>query len=344
MGLSPMRCSPGAVTFLSCVLLVCARLSGASAQPVPDAAPEDSRDLALIETETRGVDPVVGRFFNQRIKRFAAALGYRVRAPQDAREAMTRFGLGYPPSPSELWTLMHALSAKRVVFATVWISGGQYAFRLQVGSADGAGPYFSEATVTPADLLSRLEETLTEVLPPPGMRFEVPGASAALAQDAAEGALYFDTAGPPPVPVPRHRPWRLAMHGDTAFGFSSDGFRNHTLGARLDYRFDRELALGAYVGYANLAGRDGRVASLLAYLQFEDRVPINRRGTLHVPLRLGLGYLAKNGPVMRLAAGFGFNMGDQAEATLELLAPTFWLTQETLLFSLDLGVEVGFKL
>lgn len=300
--------------------------------------------LLLVETETQDIDPVVGRFVNARVAALAEDLGYRVAAPKHTREAMVRLGITYPPTMVDLWTMMHAEGASRALLVSVWSAGGRYALRVAVGSADGSGPYYAEGQGDRALVLEALARAVAEALPAPGQVFEGADPETTLEREAQEGTQYYDTAGPRPPPSPRHRPLRLVLHGDTSFGFSRDDFRNHSVGGRLDYRIDPELAIGAFVGYANLKGRDGRASSLVAYMQLEDRVPLTRSGSVQVPLRVSLGYLAKNGPLLRLAAGVGFTLGERVDVAIDLLTPTFWLTPQSLLFSLDLGLELGVRL
>jgi hypothetical protein len=122
-----------------------------------------------------------------------------------------------------------------------------------------------------------------------------------------------------------------------------DRFAGALLGARLDYLMGPSLYLGAYAGYANLPGYDGeRAHSALGYVQLEHRNRISE--LIGVPLRLGLGYLLRNGAVLRLSSGLSLRLTQRLQLELDLIAPTFWVTPDTILFSLDLGVELGFVL
>jgi hypothetical protein len=130
---------------------------------------------------------------------------------------------------------------------------------------------------------------------------------------------------------------------DFAFGASRDFFFNALVGARIDYRITPDIRVGAYLGYANLRGKDGRASNLLMLAQIEDRVRISASTDLRVPLRLGIGYLPQNGPVVRLAAGLGFPLGSRWEMTFDLLAPTFWVLPDRTVVSLDLAAELGYR-
>lgn len=137
--------------------------------------------------------------------------------------------------------------------------------------------------------------------------------------------------------------WVLAFQTESAFGTSSDFYYNHLLGARIDYRITPDLRIGAYLGYANLRGRDGRVGNMLMYVQIEDRVRITPTSPLRIPLRAGLGYLPFNGPVIRLAAGLAIPLSRRVDLEFDLLAPTIWLVPDRTLVSLDVSAEVSVK-
>ncbi len=141
----------------------------------------------------------------------------------------------------------------------------------------------------------------------------------------------------------RARRWVFAARTDLAFGASRDFFFNALLGARLDYRITPDVRVGAYLGYANLRGKDGRASNLLVLAQVEDRVRVSAGTDLRVPLRLALGYLPQNGPVVRLAAGLGFPIDKRWELTFDLLAPTFWVLPERTVVSLDVAAELGYR-
>ena len=154
-----------------------------------------------------------------------------------------------------------------------------------------------------------------------------------------------------PAPEPgRARPqpslahdWRLALQTEPAFGVAQDFFYNHLLGARIDYRFDAATSLGLYIAYANLRGRDGRVGSVLSYVQLDHRIAIEG-SALSIPLRLAGGYLARNGVVVRTASGIAWSIDEGLDLVFDLLTPVLWVTPERRLLSLDVGVEVAWLL
>jgi hypothetical protein len=130
------------------------------------------------------------------------------------------------------------------------------------------------------------------------------------------------------------------LQTEPAFGIADDFFYNHLLGVRVDHRFDEATSLGLYLAYANLRGRDGRVGSGLFYAQLDHRIAIE--GTsLSVPVRWAVGYLARNGVVIRTASGIAWPLTQRVEMVLDLLTPVLWVTPERRLLSLDVAVEVA---
>jgi hypothetical protein len=135
-------------------------------------------------------------------------------------------------------------------------------------------------------------------------------------------------------------PWRVAVQTEAAIGIG-DEFYNHLAGVRLQRAITPEVALGAYVAYANLKGKDGRAHNLLPAFSLEYRVPVAESWSL--PLRYSAGYLPKNGPVVRLSGGVMLELGQHWDVSLDLLAPTLWITQDTPVLSLDPALEAGFR-
>ena len=328
------------------LLLVCLNPTARAQQvavPAVDASAKPPPVL-LVESEAQGIDPIVGRFATDVLVEAIAERGYRVIDPEATRQLMLAAGIAYPPQPADLWRMMESAQAARAVHLSLWAAEGRYALRMVVASADGLGPYYGEGFADQVQLGAELKRVLADTLPAPGEQRKLPAKEDALLSRSELGERYFATLEPPPPPLPRHRPLRFVLQGGTAFGITNDGFRNHGLGGRLDYRPSPQTAVGMHVSYQSLKGRNGRVASLLTYGQFEQRVWLDDRGTFQVPLRLELGYLVRNGPFARLAAGLGVNLGKRVDLVAELLAPTLWMTPEQLLFSLDLGLELGVKL
>lgn len=130
------------------------------------------------------------------------------------------------------------------------------------------------------------------------------------------------------------RPLRLAFASTSAFGVTHAKFFNQLAGVRLDYRFTSRFAFGASLAYANLKGKDRRVHEVLPEVLSEYRAPLQKE-SIGLPLRFALGYLPKNGPTLRLAAGLDFALSDLASLELVPLEPMIWLNRERPELSLD---------
>jgi len=144
-------------------------------------------------------------------------------------------------------------------------------------------------------------------------------------------------------PSPDRVPLRLALQTEGAAGVATGRFYNHMAGVRLDGQFSPRLGLGAYLGYVNLKGKDGRAHDLLPYAQLEYRAgPL--AGPVCFPLRFASGYLPRNGPLVRVAGGMAFALGARAELVVEVVAPIVWVTRDQMLLSLGAALELGFRL
>jgi len=85
------------------------------------------------------------------------------------------------------------------------------------------------------------------------------------------------------------------------------------------------------------------VSSILTLVQIDNRVTVVRGSRVQIPLRGALGYLWRNGAVLRLSTGVAIPLGRRTELVFDIIAPTFWLTPEQTPFSLNLAAEVGWK-
>lgn len=320
------------------------------APAVADVPPPPRARVVLVFTQAIGVDAVVSRFVNEQIVASATQLGYDVVQGEETARFAQQVTLAYPPTPADLWRLTYASGSQRGVFARVWAEGGQYVTEVLVASLDGTGPFTQRATSGAPDLQSTVHALLQQTLPPPSPTMQPPPA-------ATEAPASVEAAGSTPSLVnalpeltedqasePIGARWNLAGQTESAFGAGGDYFYNHLLGARIDYRFSREVAAGFYLGYANLRGRNQRVNNALMYVQFEDRVPVTAGGRFSVPLRVALGYVPRNGPLLRLASGVFYELPSGVSVGAEVLAPTFWMIRDRVLFSLDFAIELGVRL
>ena len=316
----------------------------ASAEPVDVPAPPVARAV-LVSTQVIGVDPVVGRVVNEQLVRTATELGYQVVQGEETARFAQQVTLPYPPPPADLWRLTYASGSQRGVFARVWAEGGNYVTEVLVASLDGAGPFVQRGPSGAADLLAVVHTLLTQTLPPPAAQMTAPAPTAPAVAPSALPELPASTfEGQAEVEAPIGPRWNLAFQTEAAFGLGDNSFYNHLLGARIDYKLSRDVLTGFYLGYANLKGRSGRIGNALLYAQIEDRVRVTRDGKVTVPLRLALGYLPRNGPVLRLASGVFYAVSPTLSIGVEALAPTFWVIRDRVLFSMDFAAELALAL
>jgi hypothetical protein len=156
---------------------------------------------------------------------------------------------------------------------------------------------------------------------------------------AAAAAAPGRAAPPPSAPLAL----RLAVETEGAFGLYPGGFYNQLAGARLDLRASPHVSFGAYAGYANLKGKEGRAHDVLGYAQVEYMAGAPG-ARVRVPLRFASGYLPRNGPVVRVAAGLAFALTPKVDLVTELLAPMFWVTRDQTVLSTNVSLELAFAL
>lgn len=318
------------------------------APPAEGEAGEQPLRLLVVDAATYGIDPVVGRHVTERMRETGAELGYEVLDRDATVAAAQQVRMPYPPTPADLWRVTYAGQAQRGAFARVWAHAGSYVIEIVVASLDGAGPFFARGTAGAADLHEVVARLVRQALPAPEQWEGVMAAGERPPAPQAEPPPPEPASRPEPpeedrTPPIRHR-WNLVLQTEGAIGTSQDSFYNHLFGARVDYRISREILVGAYFGYANLRGKDGRVSNMLTYLQIEDRVRISSGSDITVPLRLGIGYLPFNGPVVRLAAGVNFPLTRRIELGFDLLTPTFWVLPDRTAVSLDIAAELVWRL
>lgn len=319
--------------------------SGDATQDSAEVPPPPVARVVLVATQVIAVDPVVGRFVNEQLVRTATELGYQVVQGEETARFAQQVTLPYPPPPADLWRLTYASGSQRGVFARVWAEGGNYVTEVLVASLDGAGPFVQRAPSGAADLQAVVHTLLTQTLPPPAAQMTAPAPTApAPTTPALPGLLPGTPVAAAELEEPIGPRWNLAFQTESAFGLGDNSFYNHLLGARIDYKVSRDVLTGFYLGYANLKGRSGRVGNTLLYAQLEDRVRVTRDGKVTVPLRLALGYLPRNGPVLRLASGVFYAVSPTLSLGAEALAPTFWVIRDRVLFSMDFAVELSLAL
>jgi hypothetical protein len=304
-------------------MLVSALVFTALARAEP-AAPESPQAVAVVETRCVGVLAASGDAATRQLYATVARLGYRTVPETVTARLAARVPPG-GPAPMDLLRIATDAHADHALFAVLGTENGRYVVTLTLANRDHTGPFFAHDAADAATLeatLDRLARTLLPAAPPPEA-----------SENEASTPDGREKNGP-----------RLALQTEGAFGLGQRFFYNHLLGARLDYAFGDDFAVGGYLGYANLKGKDGRTSNLLPYAQVEYRLHPLQGSGFAVPFRFGSGYLPKNGPFLRLAAGIGFPIGDTARLVFDLIAPTVWMVGNSTVFSMDVAGEVSFDL
>jgi hypothetical protein len=135
-------------------------------------------------------------------------------------------------------------------------------------------------------------------------------------------------------------PRRVAVHSTTAFGLRGGRFVNELAGARFDLLTAARFAVELDIAYANLDGKDGRVHNVLPQLALRYRLALGAT-RFGIPLRFAGGYLPKNGPTARVAAGVDVDATDSVRIELTPLEPMLWVVRERSELSLNLGANVA---
>jgi hypothetical protein len=297
----------------------------------------------LLPSTTAGVDPIVGRFVDRALLRGSEARGYA--AVVDTAPAGSA-----PPSMVVLWNRVHQLGGEHAVHASVSARAGQYVVQLRIASRDGSGPRQAELSAGQAEIEAAVGALVEKTLPAPTNGAATPRearSETSPTKDAQATKVSTLTAETAPARQEPHEDaalelpsWRVALRDEFVGGLGEDDFVGVLVGGGADYRFDDSLWFGLRLAYANMPGRGERAESLLWYMQLEQRTDLSAR--VAVPLRLGLGYLDDNGSVLRMSAGIALDLGRGFGLQLDLLAPTFWITPDTTLFSMNLGLEATF--
>jgi len=316
------------------------------------APPPRSRQVIVVDAAPYGIDPVVGRHVTDQLRQTASEMGYLVLSPEATILAAQKLQMPYPPAPADLFRVSWVSRSDRGVFARVWAQGGQYVVELTVASTDGTGPFVARASTGAPELHATVDRLLRDTLPPVGA-WDLDGAERLRTAHPVTPAVV----GPPAgvlirqttaeerrrARIPERR-WDLALRPEVAIGTSDGGFTNAMFGGKVSFRITSDVLVGAYVGYANLQGRDQRVSNLLFYGLVEDRIRLSPRLPLFLPLRFVGGYLPYNGPFIQLAAGLAYGLSDRFEIGVDILSPTFWFLPDQRAFSLDIAIELVARL
>jgi hypothetical protein len=298
------------------IAIACALVSPRTVRA--DEAPR----VAVVDTLGPTVPAAAAAAVTRQLYATVARAGYRVVPESETARHTVALGPRMR-SAVDLAGIAEATHAARAVQATLTARGTNYVTELIAVTPSGTVANAQESADA-ASLEAVVDRMARQLLPP-------------VADDVT-----VET--PPYGTQPATTALRLALQTEGAFGLSSRFFYDHFVGGRLDYAFTRSFALGAYVGYANLAGKEGRAHNVLPYLQLEYRLaPWNENGVL-IPLRFGTGYLPKNGPYLRVATGPSFPLTDAVRIGFDLLAPTFFIVHDRTVVAMDVAAEVVFEL
>jgi len=163
---------------------------------------------------------------------------------------------------------------------------------------------------------------------------------ATAASDGAPATPPTDTAAAPASPIDDEGlEKRVAGFATVALGMPKLDFVNELVGARFELGYTPRWALGLSLAYANLKGKDGRVSNALPEASVAYRVPFGA-GAFGIPIRFAGGYLAMNGPTLRLTTGLDFELGENVGCELALVEPMIWVARDRPEFSLNVGGSV----
>ena len=128
--------------------------------------------------------------------------------------------------------------------------------------------------------------------------------------------------------IPKKR-WDIALHTAAGGLIGAPEPYVHDVGLRLDFRITKSMSVGAYIAYINTPSRAGRGGNIYGYLQFENRLRFSALNGMSIPLRIGVGLLPFNGPLIRFAAGLNFPLSDSFEFGVDIFNSHGLLSSES---------------
>jgi|GEM_PF-3557618 len=180
--------------------------------------------------------------------------------------------------------------------------------------------------------------------PPPGTQYPwyppPPKPSSPSTAQPQSSAAATSTPPSPAVPSPSRASWSLQL--ESAQGVATGKFQNTLLAGHVDYSFASRVGLGGYLAIANLKGKDRRVNALMpcALVTYEN--PPGPGHSISFPLQFSTGYLTRNGPVARLAAGLAWAVGRRTDIVFDV-ATMAWVTRDEMLLSVNAAIELRFR-
>jgi hypothetical protein len=139
---------------------------------------------------------------------------------------------------------------------------------------------------------------------------------------------------------PSRASWSLQL--ESAQGVAPGKFGNTLLAGHIDYAFASRVSLGGYLALANLKGKERRVNALMPCALATYEKPPGPGHSISLPIQFATGYLARNGPVARLAAGLAWAVGRRTDLIFAL-ATMAWVTRDEMLLSVNVAIELRFR-
>lgn len=319
---------------------------------LPGSTDAQQRTVALLPVAHENVADVVPLRAAEILAEVAVGRGYTATPSSDVAHALGRLGLASasPTSllpPAELFRLLALTGSARGIACHVYVENEQYAADLLVGSLDGAGPFRAHVTGGPEDFLDRLREAAYANLPPPET-FDDASASRYRLGAPATSPRFAEVALPPPPPPPmatgRGRRFGATFFYETAIGnHQSERFHHHFVGGRLDVHLRRTLVMGFGASYVNLDLGADRGSNLVGFVQLEDRMRFFGTRRVVFPIRIAVGYMPRNGPVLRFSGGIRVPLVNDWEMGFDLVAPTFFFVPGDRRTSYDVAAEVTYR-
>ncbi len=300
------------------------------------------------------VPPEVASAVETELRKAAADHGYEVPSATHTHRAARRYLLPMPASAADLWRWGWALGAQIVVQARIRAIGRAYRVRWTLVLLDGSGVEEGEVSAPPDTLRPTLAHTFAASLPP------LERWRAEEAERLAASSRPFPLATrlePPDAPAPlfpRRRatarmlhPWGASLVGAGGLRVEGPGGALWLTGARIDRTLSQgaqaAILLGATLQYANLPGRRNRAHNLLLCLDLESRLRFSSSNDAFLSLRMGLGYLPFNGPLIRLDGGMGWSLSERFEALLLPGALSFWFLPRAPAITWNPGVQLRWR-
>lgn len=325
--------------------------------------------LFLLPIAGYGVDPVVLQVTEQIVRNVATETRHLTYAPEDIRRTVQALRIGQWVSPQDLESIRIAVGANAVMFIKIWPAGETYTVECLLVKEPGMAQSVVRIQAKAETFESEVKDGLLTLIPThTGQAWATPSNTPAhptshqpsnpLGQHApGTAALQLSNPSLDPNNInhirrrsAEYHPFALTLQTEAVFGFTEKtNFYSHIAGLRFDWKLSPQFGFGATVSYINLEGRYQRVSNLLFMINVEYRILFGRlqltdlKLPVSIPLRVAVGYLPNNGPVLRVSAGINIPLSANWEIGTDILVPTFWFIPNQTHVSLDLSLELIYK-